>query len=151
MSPLRLSCMYTDNYISTDYFVSFPATQDLTMFTISSGSQHKKDFPKKGKLNRESVVFAHHHCTCNGTARHRLRTGPVPRLGTCRSCVFRFGWFLKSSSSLEFLAHVCSRRDAATEPTETLQRRWARSCSDSVTFTDTLAYFRNICPAEYCL
>lgn len=97
-------------------------------------------------------VLAHHHYTCNDTGRLRLRTGPVQRLGMCLSCGCHSGWFLKSSSSPEFLLQICSRtRSATAEPAARLQRRSACSSSASVTFTGPLICFRSIYPAEYCL
>lgn len=72
--------------------------------------------------------FAHRHYTCNDTARHPHRTGPTPRSGTCRFCGFRYGWFSESSSSLEFLTHVCRHTRmgdirTSTEPVEKYVRR----------------------------
>lgn len=106
---------------------------------------------KKYKAERQKL--AHHHYTYNDTAHHLPRTSPVLRSGTCQFCVFRYGQFSKSSSSLEFLAlvrwqthignihrspksaeqHACSRWGAqsASEEAGSVQQHvdliWARS------------------------
>lgn len=124
---VRWSCFYRDNHISPGDLMAYALPHALTMSKISSGSQHRLTKSRKAALINDDVIvyaLAHHHYTCNDTARHRLQTGPGLHLGTCLSCVFHYGWFLTSSASLEILVHVCRQRHtAAEEPREKHQRR----------------------------
>lgn len=124
--PVRLSCFYRDNHIIPDDLMVSLTTQAVTMSTVVSVSRHRLAKWREAVVNNENLIVfvsSHRHYTCNDTARRRLQTGRALRSGRCRSCVFRYGWFLKSFSSLEFLVHVCRQRHTATEPRQELQRR----------------------------